>query len=419
MKYLLLIFLTIGVFANENVELIKQAYNHGLKPVPSNFKALLHELNIDSKELSKEKIVLGKKLFFEKDLSLNKDISCASCHSFNKGGADAVPTAIGHKNRENPFHLNTPTVLNTAFSKNLFWNGSAKSLEVQAKGPLQASFEMAITPKLARQRIENKKEYKNMFQEAFGSKEITFNKITEAISAYERTLVTKGRYDEFLLGEEDALTTKEKEGLSLFIQKGCVGCHNGIGLGGQSTRSFPLTYHKIWSMVKPSKVEQIKNRYKKAFTETKLLNIQSLKEREKYIKNIMGNKDYKLLEDGFFGNVNKIEKLNAITTATCTKCHIENSNKIKKGLVDKISFPFENKGGFLGDVKQLKYFRVPLLRNVVQTKPYFHNGTVERLEDAIKLMGIHQSRNNLSDKEIEKIISFLKAVDGTIVEYIQ
>jgi cytochrome c peroxidase len=62
---------------------------------------------------------------------------------------------------------------------------------------------------------------------------------------------------------------------------------------------------------------------------------------------------------------------------------------------------------------------VPLLRNIIQTKPYFHNGSVDKLEEAIKIMGTYQTRNNLSDKEIDKIISFLKSVDGTMMEYIK
>ncbi|WP_428738772.1 cytochrome-c peroxidase [Sulfurimonas sp.] len=372
MKTILWILLTTSLFAMDDFELMTLAYKHNLKPVPNDLESLRVELKMTQEELSKEKIILGKKLFFEKELSLGKDISCATCHSFNKGGADARQTAIGHLGQKNPFHLNTPTVLNSVFSKYYFWNGRSTTLADQAKGPLQASFEMAITPELAQIRIANKKEYVNLFQSAYGSSDITFEKIADALSSYEKTLLTRGRYDDYLLGYANALAQSEKEGLELFITKGCVGCHNGRGLGGEVMRKFPLVYHKAWSMDTPKNVQ-------------------------------------KLFADGY---LDKNEK------GRCTDCHSDNSRKVKDELLTKIAFPFENKGEFLG-ANDKKYFRVPLLRNVVRTKPYFHNGSVEKLEDAIKIMGIHQLRINLDDKEIQKIISFLKAVDGEVVNFIK
>jgi len=412
-----LVFVLVLVFnllANDDLKLIKLSYKNGLKPVPSNFETLLRVLNTNSKELSKEKIILGKKLFFEKDLSLAKDISCATCHSFDKGGADAIPTAIGHKDRANPFHLNTPTVLNTAFSKNLFWNGSSTTLQDQAKGPLQAPFEMSITPKLAQKRIAEKKEYKQMFIDAYGNDEITFEKITDAIASYEKTIITRGRYDEFLLGKTDALSKKEKEGLELFITKSCVGCHNGIALGGQTLRKFPLTYHNIWSMIEPQEVKTLQKKYTKFLEKLNKLDFKDDMTRLNYLKSTIDTKDIKLLKEGFFSQVDN--SLKVITTDGCTKCHENNSNLVKKDVLAKVAFPFKNKGGFLG-AKPNKYFRVPLLRNIVQTKPYFHNGSIDKLEDAIKIMGEHQSRARLKDEEIEKIVAFLEAVDGKLIDY--
>ena len=225
MKYVLSVLFMIGLCVGDDFELIDLAYKNGLKSTPDNFKSLLLDLNVTAKELSKQKITLGKKLFFDTDLSLSRDISCASCHAAEKGGADARVTAIGHKDRQNPFHLNTPTILNAVFSKKFFWNGRSDTLQDQAKGPLQASFEMAITPELAEKRIGDKKEYEKMFLAAYGSNEITFEKIANAIASYEKIMVTRGRYDSFLLGYTDALNVQEKKGLELFITKGCVGCH--------------------------------------------------------------------------------------------------------------------------------------------------------------------------------------------------
>ncbi len=417
MRYLLSLLLTLNLFANSDLELLTLAYNNNLKPVPDNFESLLESLDTNSNELSKEKIALGKKLFFEKDLSLGQNISCADCHSFKKGGADGRPTAIGHKDRKNPFHLNTPTVLNSGFSKNLFWNGSAKSLQDQAKGPLQATFEMSITPKLAEQRIENNQEYTQLFNNVYGSSDITFNKIVDAIAAYEKTLVTRGRYDQFLLGDFDQLTKDEKKGLKLFITKGCVGCHNGMGLGGQVLKKFPLTYHSIWGEIEPSKIQALQTKFKNIIKDTQKLKDPVTK--INYLQSHLSPEELDYISEGFFDQIDKDIRLETIITISCNECHINNSLQVKKDVLKKVSFPFENQGGFLGAKNTNKYFRVPLLRNVVQTKPYFHNGSVNKLEDAVKIMAKHQSRAKITDKEIKTIVAFLKAVDGKMVDYLK
>lgn len=417
MRYIIFILLAVSLFSNEDFKLVKLAYSNGLKPVPDNFESLLNNLNLSSKELSKEKILLGKELFFDKNLSLNKNINCASCHSFEKGGADGRPTAIGHKNQKNPFHLNTPTILNTAFSKKLFWDGSSKTLQHQAKGPIQAPFEMSITPKLAKQRISESNRYQNMFKRAFGSVEVTFEKIVHAIAAYEKTLVTRGRYDDFLLGYFDALKKEEKEGLRLFIKKGCAGCHNGISLGGQVLRKFPLSYHPIWSMEKPSKIKALQSKYSNVLSTLNKLEFKSDTEKLNYLRLKMQKRDLALLKEGFFTQIDEKKITQVMTSSACTQCHIENTNKIKDNLMESIAFPFKNKGNFLGSKNQQGYFRVPLLRNIIRTQPYFHNGEVKELKDAIKTMGTHQVRRNLSENDIDKIISFLKAVDGEIVDF--
>ena len=417
MRYFLLLLSALALFANEDLNLIKEAYNNGLKPVPSNFESLLKVLDTNPSELSKSKIKLGEKLFFEKELSLNKDISCATCHSFDKGGADGIPTAIGDKNQENPFHLNTPTVLNTAFSKKLFWNGSSSTLAHQATGPLQASFEMAITPALAEHRINTKEEYQIAFEEIYGKDGVTFKNIADAIATYEKTLITHGRFDQYLLGNYTALTKKEKEGLQLFINKGCVGCHNGLGLGGQVLRKFPLTYHNIWTLAKPNEIQTLQKKYTQFTKELKKQNLQTKVQKLELLHDSFSLHELKLLKEGFFNTVAQNKQTEIITSTACNECHTTGNYKIKKSLLSSVSFPFENKGEFLGAENTNKHFRVPLLRNIVQTKPYFHNGSVEKLEDAIKLMATHQSRTDISEKEIEKIVGFLKAVDGELIEY--
>ena len=246
-----------------------------------------------------------------------------------------------------------------------------------------------------------------MFQKAFGSAEVTFEKITDALATYEKTLVTRGRYDDFLLGYFDALNSEEKRGLELFIKKGCVGCHNGIALGGQVMRKFPLSYHSIWSMEKPHKIKALQKEYS---------TILESKTTTASLKQQLGEEKFTLLKEGFFTQIQEKRVEEVMSSSACKECHIDDKSKLDDRLHKRVGFPFENRGGFMGSKEAKKYFRVPLLRNVVQTAPYFHNGAVKKLEDAIKIMGRHQSRVNLSKEEIETLILFFKAVDTEIEE---
>ena len=112
------------------------ALSHGLSSVPETYDKLLEIADNPVNPLSKEKIALGKKLFFETALSQDRTINCASCHILEAGGDDNIPTAIGYKSQENPMHLNSPTVLNAALAKAQFWDGRAKDVEEQAGGPI-------------------------------------------------------------------------------------------------------------------------------------------------------------------------------------------------------------------------------------------------------------------------------------------
>ncbi|MBA1438229.1 MAG: hypothetical protein FAF05_04460 [Epsilonproteobacteria bacterium] len=126
----ILLILSQMVFTQEVREL---ALAKGMQPLPDSFEELAKYFKDSATPLTREKVILGKKLFFDPNLSLSRQISCASCHQFDLGGADGLPTAIGHEGLANPSHLNSPTVFNTAFSKYLFWDGRSRSLEDQAK----------------------------------------------------------------------------------------------------------------------------------------------------------------------------------------------------------------------------------------------------------------------------------------------
>jgi len=205
------------------------------KPIPTATPA------IQGKNFTPEKIVLGKMLYFEPRLSSSALISCNTCHNVGMGGADFQETSVGHHWQKGP--RNAPTVLNSVFNIAQFWDGRAEDLKQQAKGPVQASVEMNNTPEMAMKAIKSMPEYAVLFRKAFPeqSDPVTFDNMAEAIEAFEATLLTpRSSFDQFLEGRQDALTTAQKEGLKIFMDKGCVNCHGGINMGGEAYFPFGL-----------------------------------------------------------------------------------------------------------------------------------------------------------------------------------
>jgi cytochrome c peroxidase len=347
---LILLIMYNIVYANDN-DLRQLAFEQGLKPIPSTFQEIKKLFDTKNNPITQAKIKLGYELFNDKNLSLSKKISCASCHDIKNGGEDGKPTAIGHKNRKNPHHLNTPTVLNSAFATSFFWDGSSPTLAHQAKGPIQASFEMASTPQLIVKRVKENPKYQKQFKDIFKNNiSITFDNVTKIIATYEKTLLTRSAFDKFLEGNDNAINKKAKEGLEFFINIGCKGCHYGEAIGGKMLQKFPL------------------RNYTGLFAPT-------------------------FLYDGR-------RKLNNVKIQFGQKAY---------------KYPFDNKGNFLGK-KGTKLFRVPILRNITKTAPYFHNGMVKDLQKAIFIMGRYQLGIDLNKKQISKIEEFLKTLDGDIID---
>jgi cytochrome c peroxidase len=311
----LIVFLTLSSLLSAS--LMDDAKKAGLKPIPTDKKELNKLIDNPKNPLNDAKVRLGKRLYFEPRLSKSNLISCNTCHNLAIGGVDGVEVAVGHKWTTNPHHLNSPTVFNAVFMDKQFWDGRAKDLEEQAQGPMQAKPEMAISKKMAVERISSMPTYKKEFKKAFGDEKITFKRIADAIGAFERTLVTPSRFDKFLAGDKKALSKAEKEGLKTFISKGCSSCHNGVGLGG-SMQKFPIA--------KPYKYSSI--------------------------------------------------------------------------------------GDFKGDKKGR--VKTPTLRNILKTAPYFHNGAVWDIKEAVKIMGETQLGTKLTDKEVDSIVTFFKALNGKI-----
>jgi len=321
------------LFGSASLSLEEKAKKNGLIPIPNSKTELLKM--IDPKGvITPQRVELGKMLYFEPRLSKSSLISCNWCHNLGLGGVDGVPKAIGHQWTGNPMHLNSPTVYNAVFAKRQFWDGRSPDLEDQAGGPIQAGPEMAAPQGLVVDRIKSIPEYITLFKKAYGEKvKIDFKKIASTIAIFERTLVTPSRYDDFLNGKKDALSKKEKEGLELFIDKGCITCHKGVALGGD---------------------------------------MQPFELRDKYKYRDTG---------GFKGNINKMVK-------------------------------------------------VPTLRNITQTAPYFHNGMIWSLKDAVKEMSNVQVGFKIANKDrkgkisieilpikltksdVDKIVLFFNALDG-------
>lgn len=267
-------------------------------------------------------VELGKKLYFETALSINNTQSCNTCHNIEGGagvdGKRVSPGAIeGKEGRRN-----SPTVFNAGFHFAQFWDGREKDLVGQAKGPILNPDEMALeSEEQAVERIKAIEEYHDMFKAAYPDQEdpITYQNIAEAIAAFERTLISKAKFDEYVEGNQDALSNAEKRGLKMFIETGCITCHTGPNFGG-------TLYQKM-------------------------------------------------------GLVNAYE------------------NKEDMGR-------FEVTG-----VESDKYmFKVASLRNVELTAPYYHDGAVEKLEDAVQKMAWMNLGKELTPTDIDQIVAFLKTL---------
>ncbi|MBI4665757.1 MAG: cytochrome-c peroxidase [Nitrospinae bacterium] len=267
------------------------------------------------------KLTLGKMLFFDTRLSKSNVFSCNSCHNLSTGGVDNNSFSTGHNWQAGG--RNSPTVLNAALQVAQFWDGRAADVEAQAQGPILNPIEMAATQELVIARLKTIPEYVALFKQAYPNQKesLTYKNLADAIGAFERTLLTPSRFDEFLKGNERALNANEKAGLKLFMDKGCVNCHNGVTVGGNSFQKF----------------------------------------------GVMNTPGF-LKDKGRFDLTKKEDDLNV--------------------------------------------FKVPTLRNVALTYPYFNDGSVWDLKEAVKVMAWTQLGDKLSDEEIGKILSFLNALTG-------
>ncbi|MBX2812069.1 MAG: cytochrome-c peroxidase [Myxococcales bacterium] len=272
-------------------------------------------------------VKLGGRLFFDPRLSLDGRIACATCHDVSSGGGDGLRFSTGLNDTVG--FLNAPTVLNVSLNVAQFWDGRALTLEDQAARPLANPAEMGRGLLRGLSVAKRDPYYSRAFAELFADG-INEENVLRAIAIYERSLVTTGsRFDQWLGGDDDALSQEEKEGYFLFKSVGCIACHQGRNVGGNMFQKFGIlrNYFKDRGKINPADLGRF---------------------------NVTGKDEDK---------------------------HV---------------------------------FKVPSLRSVALTAPYFHDGSVATLGEAIQIMGRYQLGRELQENEIEKIEAFLETLLGDI-----
>ncbi|UOB25128.1 c-type cytochrome [Pseudomonas orientalis] len=305
----LLLALSLGISA----PLAAAPLNEALKPLPT------------VPALDPAKVELGRRLFNEPRLSVNNTLSCASCHQLETGGADNKPFSIGFDGK--PVELNTPSVLNASLNFKQFWNGRVDTLQAQVEQVVISPVEMGSDWKTVVRNLSALPAYQSAFKQAYADGVSAAN-VQNALATYERTLLTpNSRFDQYLLGNTEILTTQEKYGYQRFKDYGCIACHQGVNIGGNMFQKF----------------------------------------------GVMG--------DYFTARGNPLE------------------SDLGRYLLTK-------------DEEDRHVFKVPSLRNVAVTAPYFHDASAKTLEEAVDVMFKYQLGRNPSQEDKDLIIRFLKTLTG-------
>ena len=174
---------------------------------------------------SAAKAELGRYLYFDKRLSSDGTVSCATCHDPKYGYTDGAPVSTGIRGQKGS--RSAPTVINRAFSLAQFWDGRAATIEEQAKGPIANPIEMGNTHEAAAAAIAKIQGYRPMFVKAFGSDSVDIDRIAMAIATFERTVLSgNAPYDRYKKGDKNAMAPEQVRGMSVFFDKAkCDRCH--------------------------------------------------------------------------------------------------------------------------------------------------------------------------------------------------
>jgi len=189
---------------------------------------------------SAARVELGRNLFFDPRLSSNGKISCATCHPPEHAFAGGQPPPAGVTGT--PLRRRAPTLINRAYGRSQFVDGRAPTLEAQIAGPITAPDEMGTTPGEVAEAISSAAGYARLFEEAFGDRQVTFDRIAKAIASFERTIVSgNSPYDRFLNGDKRALSPGARRGLEIFERTGeCPECHSGYNLTDEKFASLGI-----------------------------------------------------------------------------------------------------------------------------------------------------------------------------------
>jgi len=176
---------------------------------------------------SAAKVELGRDLYFDKRLSADDSVSCASCHAPQHAFTDGSPVSTGIRSQKGG--RSAPTVINRAYSLAQFWDGRAGTLEEQAKGPMANPIEMGNTHEGVVSKIQSIAGYRPLFAKAFGSEEINIDRVAQAIACFERTVLSgNAPYDRYKAGQKSAMSAAQVHGMKVFFEKAqCDRCHEG------------------------------------------------------------------------------------------------------------------------------------------------------------------------------------------------
>jgi cytochrome c peroxidase len=174
-----------------------------------------------------QKLVLGKKLYFDTRISVSSAQSCASCHSPAFGWADGLPVGVGYGMAQLGRH--SPTIINAAWGAIFMWDGRSSSLEQQALVPLQSAAGMNMPIDQLMTRLASIPEYGRLFAAAFPQAGMTPTTLAQALATYERTVVSeRAPFDAWIEGDENAISAAAKRGFAIFNSTGqCASCHEG------------------------------------------------------------------------------------------------------------------------------------------------------------------------------------------------
>lgn len=179
--------------------------------------------------LTEEGVELGKFLFYDGILSLDRSMSCAACHRQEFAFSDPRRFSIGVRGTLGD--KQSMSIVNLGWDKFFFWDGRANSLEAQVNDPITNPIEMASSWEIVLPRLQNHPDYPKKFYQAFGTSTITKDLVQKAIAQFERTIISfNSRFDKYFFeGDANALTAQEERGLELFFGAGtCNHCHSDV-----------------------------------------------------------------------------------------------------------------------------------------------------------------------------------------------